>query len=84
MKRHQLICVCSFQQNITSEKLTKTYNNPYTLRCRKIASMLFLVAIFRRFLGTIQVARLAMCNIRKFSESFMVFDGVNSFPIEQF
>jgi hypothetical protein len=34
--------------------------NVYTLRCRKIASMLFFVAFFGGFLGIIQVARLAM------------------------
>ena len=55
-----------------------------TLRCRKIASMLFFVAFFRRFLGINQVARLAMCNIRKCSERFIVFNGANSFSIEQF
>jgi hypothetical protein len=56
----------------------------YTLRCEKIASMLFFVAFFRRFVGIIQVARLAICNIRKCSERFIIFNGANSFPIEQF
>jgi hypothetical protein len=55
-----------------------------TLRCEKIANMLFFVAFFGRFLGIIQVARLEMCNISKFSERFIVFNGANSFPIEQF
>jgi hypothetical protein len=41
-------------------------------------------SLFQRFLGIIQVARLAMCYIPKCSESFIVFNGVNSFPIEQF
>jgi hypothetical protein len=34
-----------------------------TLRCRKIARMLFFKVFFQRFLGIIQVARLAMCDI---------------------
>ena len=41
-------------------------------------------SLFRRFLGIIQVARLAMCNIRKCSKSFIVFNNVNCFSIEQF
>jgi hypothetical protein len=46
--------------------------------------MLSFVAFFGRFLGIIQVARLEMCKIWKCSESFIVFDDENNFPIEQF
>jgi hypothetical protein len=55
-----------------------------TLRCEKIASMLFFVAYFGRFLGIIQVAHLDMCNILKCSERFIVFNGANSFSIKRF
>jgi hypothetical protein len=39
---------------------------------------------FGRFFGIIQVARLAICNIQKCSERFIVFESANSFPIEKF
>ena len=42
------------------------------------------IAFFGRFLGIIQVARLEMCNLSKFSESFLVFNDANNFPMEQF
>ena len=38
-------------------------------------------AVFRSPFSTIF---LAMCNIRKCSEKFIVFNGANSFPIEKF
>jgi hypothetical protein len=50
-----------------------------TLRCNEIATIVFFQTFFRRCLGIIQVARLAMCYISKRSAGFVVFLQVQSF-----
>ena len=47
MKRQPPICVGSFQQNITSGKLTKTYSKPYIFLKIKVKTLLF-VTVFTK------------------------------------
>jgi len=41
MKRQRSICIGSFQPNITSGNLTKTYNKPYIFLKIKVQTLLF-------------------------------------------
>jgi hypothetical protein len=75
-KMRPFFCACKLPKS--------SWTRQHTLRYRKVASILFIVAFFRRFLGIIHAARLAMCNVWKCSKCFIVFNYVNSFPIEQF
>ena len=45
----------------------------YKLRCNEIATLIFFQTFFRRFLGIIEVTRLAMCYISKCSAGSVVF-----------
>ena len=55
----------------------------HTLRCNEIATIVFFQTFFRRFLGIIQVAHLAMCYTPKCSAGSVVFIQVQSFVSKQ-
>jgi hypothetical protein len=59
--------------------VTKLKLKTYTLRCNEIATIVFFQTFFRRFLGIIQVAHLALCYISKCLAGSLDFLQVNHF-----
>jgi hypothetical protein len=73
-----------FMTAISLEQLKISYISAIYTSLQKNSRYAVFRSLFKRFLGIIQVACLAMCNIWKCSERFIVFNDVNIFPIEPF